>query len=279
MPWIVAGLLSLLAWAGILISVASVLADQTSRVGRAPLFLLYSRYDVREYLRSAPTQEHTIAILWDVPKRRVGNLSRVLARSPVDTVLIALLNETCVRNKVCESGDALAGYSLKGLRRAASRGDERLKAIVQREAKAVVSSIGSRLEGRRLLINPLLETSLSASQWDIVASWIEEAVGEVDLVWNPLRQDAERPRRAKFTEQHGFDVSCGRDGSVIANLDGSWGSVEHMRKWLEQTRRCRDSLLWITADNCRSEDERAFVPPSRRVCRQSFRKVKEALEK
>lgn len=271
------GLLSLGLWAGLLFAVAYGCQEAKGRVGRAPLFLLTSRFSVRGYLTSAPAESHTLAILWDVPRRRLKNLSAVLQHTPADTVLVTMLNETCVRNLHCEPGDALFGYTQATLRRAAARDDEGLRVLIQGQAKALVASVTPRLEGRKLLLNPLLETSLSASQWDTVAGWIEEAVGDVDLVWNPLRSGAERPKRADVKEVHGFDVSCADGQGVIANLDGSWGSIVKMRNWLEQTKGCRDSLLWVPADNCRSENEKTFIPPSRRTCRQGFGKVKEAL--
>lgn len=278
MPWLVAGLFSLLAWGAILLSVAWGIGRESGRVGRAPLFLLTARFDVRGYLGSAPAKSHTAAILWDVPRRRLRNLSFVVERSPVDTVLVALLNETCVRNGVCEPRDALFGYTIKSLRRAAQRGDTRLKALVQREARAAYVGVQSRLEGRRMLINPLLETSLSSLQWDTVAGWVQEVAPDVELVWNPLFHNAERPSRATFVELHGSDIDCGSRGDVIANLDGSILSVELMRDWLKQTEDCRDSLLWTPADNCRNEEEKSFVAPSLRRCRQTFGKIRDALK-
>jgi hypothetical protein len=278
MPWLVAGLFSLLSWSAILLSVAWGIGQESERVGRAPLFLLTARFDVRGYLESAPAKSHTAAILWDVPRRRLKNLTFVVERSPVDTVLVALLNETCVRNGVCEPRDALFGYTIKSLRRAAQRGDSRLKALVQREARAAYVGVQSRLEGRRMLINPLLETSLSSLQWDTVASWVQEVAPDVELVWNPLFHNSERPSRATFVELHGSDIDCGSRGDVIANLDGSILSVELMRKWLKETEGCRDSLLWAPADNCRNEEEKAFVAPSLRRCRQTFGKIREVLK-
>jgi hypothetical protein len=94
------------------------------------------------------------------------------------------------------------------------------------------------------------------------------------MVWNPLSPAGDRPSTAYFTESHGFAVKFHADGRTIANLDGSRGSVHQMQDWLRRTRKCRFSLLWLPADNCRIENEKAFVAPSKRVCAGDFDKIR-----
>lgn len=275
-------LIAIGVWALAIVAVQGAIGEdddaQSGRVGRAPLFLLTSRFDVEAYIRSAPREPHTIAILWDVPRRRRGNLRRVLRRTRVAQVQIVLLNETCARNRVCEPRDALYGFTEHRLARSVKRSGSGIKTIVQREAVAALSQLGPVIGSRAVMMNPLLETRLTPDDWDRAAGWVQEVIGEVPLVWNPLNNShAPRPSRATYTEHHGLSATCDRDGRTIANLDGSGASSEQMREWLRKTRHCRLSLLWESADNCRSPKETTFIPPTQRFCGGNFNAIRSAL--
>lgn len=274
MSWLIALAASSVFWALAIWGALASFASEQGRVGRAPLFLLTQRFQVSAYIESAPQTEHLVAVLWDVPRRRLRNLSAVLSATRVDSVQVVLLNETCVTNGVCEPRDALFGYTSTSLRRAVRSKDERLRVLIQRETRSVMSSLTPMLEGRRLLLNPLLETTLNAQGWETVATWIREEAPGVLLVWNPRTENKAEPASADYIEHHGDKQTCKAGKRQIANLDGYRATTKEMRDWLLKTSECGDSLLWVAADNCRAERESAFVPPSRRVCNQSFAKVR-----
>lgn len=247
----------------------------TGRVGRAPLFLLNRRFDVKAYIDTAPRKPHAIAILWDVPHRSTRNLKIVLRRTRVAEIEVVLTNETCVNNAVCEKSESLSRYSRQSLRKAIQTRDERLKSIIEREAVEMLSAVAPVIGSRRLIVSPLLETRLSRALWSRVARWTKTGVGDLPLVFNPLKDDRRSPPSvAQYYEKHGFDVFCHSDGRTIANLDGSRGSVGEMQEWLRQTQTCRLSLLWVAADNCRAENEKHFIAPSVRLCRGGFNKIR-----
>jgi hypothetical protein len=250
----------------------------TGRVGRAPLLLLTARFSVGQYVDSAPRGRHTIAILWDVPRRRRGNLRAVFRRTKAREVQIVLLNETCVRNRVCEKGDALHGFTPATFSAAVARADSSLRRLIKRETRAAFAYLGPVLKDRAVMVNPLLETQLRRAEWNRVARWVQAARGPVPLVFNPVTNTHQnKPSRATYTEHHGLDVTCSSDGLTIANLDGSRCSPGEMRNWLARTRRCRLSLLWEPADNCRLSRETRFVPPSKRFCGGDFNVIKRVL--
>ena len=241
------------------------------RVGRAPLFLLNRRFPLSAYIATAPKTPHTIAILWEAPHRTVRNLRVVLRRTQVREVQIVLFNETCVRNRVCERHESLSSYTQATLGAAIARGDKALRVIIKGQARAALEALGPGIGAREVMINPFLETKLRPAAWNRAARWVTAEVGEVKLVWNPLNNnDNRRPSQAYYTERHGFDVSCPRDGRTIANLDGSRGSSKEVQDWLHRTRSCRLALIWVPADNCRTQNETTFIAPSSRICLAAF---------
>lgn len=273
---LVAGLL----W-GILIALALNVRGETrpQRVGRAPLFLLTARFNVRAYLRTAPQKPHAIAILWDVPRRRLRNLSIVLRRSRVAEVELVLINETCVHNRACEPREILSRYTPTTFRVAVRRSDPALKNQIIAESSTAIAEVSARIGDRRLIVSPLLETRLSRAGWERVAGWTRGEHGQLPLVFNPLVDDGGgRPELATYIEKHGFDLWCEPDGRTIANLDGSRGSIPEMQGWLKRTEDCRLSLLWVAADNCRSENEKQFIAPSSRRCADDFEKIRRTLK-
>lgn len=275
-------IVGLILWALAIFTIHAALGeddDDDDRIGRAPLFLLTARFAVADYIASAPKRPHTIALLWDVPRRRRGHLRHALRKTRAEQVELVLLNETCVRNRVCERRDALAFFTETSLARAASRSSVRLKYRVSFEAGRAARYLGPVIANRALIVNPLLETRLRRGQWNRVAGWVRRALGAVPLVWNPLVDDRKpRPRLAYYTERHGLTSTCDPDGRTIANLDGSRCSAMQMRDWLSRTKRCSLSLLWEPADNCRLPSESKFVPPSRRFCFGGFNDIKKALQ-
>lgn len=245
------------------------------RIGRAPLFLLNRRFDVKAYIDAAPRKPHAIAVLWDVPHRSTRNLKLVLRRTRVAEIEVVLINETCLNNGVCERRETLFPYSRQSLRKAVQSRDQPLRGLIKREALEMLSTLAPIIGSRRLIVSPLLETRLSRSLWVRVARWTKDGVGDLPLVFNPLKDDRRPfPTAARYYEKHGFDVFCDPDGRTIANLDGSRGSVPEMQEWLRQTKGCRLSLLWVAADNCRAENEKNFVAPSVRLCRGGFDKIR-----
>ena len=250
------------------------IAETTKRVGRAPLFLLNERFPVRKYIKSAPQHNHAIAVLWDVARRNPSNLRRVLRHTKVTEIQIVLLNETCVRNRVCETTDALFGYSPRELRTSIARKTPKTRSRVKAQAKDAMAHLSGIIGRRKIMMNPFLETTLRRSQFNRAVRWITSEIGTIPMVWNPLSPGGDRPATAYFTESHGFAVKCHPDGRTIANLDGSRGSIHQMQDWLRRTRACRFSLLWLPADNCRLENEKTFVAPSKRACAGDFEKIR-----
>ena len=251
---------------------------KTGRVGRAPLFLLTEKFNVRAYVKSAPRHPHAIAILWDVPSRTLKNLKTVLAKTNVTEIELVLINETCVHNRVCESRDSLSGYTKSRLKAAVTKRSPRFRALVSSLSEDAISQIAPMLGTRKIILSPLLETRLRRPEWVRVARWVRQSVGNVPLVYNPLTDDGKpRPPAADYFEKHGFGLSCDPDRRTIANLDGSRGSVAQMQEWVNQTRLCRLSLLWVAADNCRDEIETEFVAPSERLCKGDFSKIRRAI--
>lgn len=269
-------------WAFLLIGVLGALADdddEPGRVGRAPLFLLTARFPVDRYLLTAPRSKHAIAILWDVPRRRRAHLRAVLRRSPVTEVHIVLLNETCVRNRVCERRDALYGYTPTTLSQAVLSRDERLRRLVRAETRKAIRYLSPVIGSRAIVFNPLLETQLRSPEWGRVARWVKSVSPATPLIYNPVSNTHEnRPILASFVEHHGLGVRCGSDGLTIANLDGSRCSQREMADWLARTRGCRLSLLWEPADNCRSSRETQFVPPTERYCAGDYNVIQRVLK-
>lgn len=261
----------------------SALADADAddeRVGRAPLFLLSARFNVSAYLDTVPQRAHAIAVLWDVPRRRRGHLRRVLRHTRASTVEVILLNETCVRNRVCEKRDALYGFTETMLSAQVAGSNRLIRSIVKRQAVQALRYVRPVLRKKHnLIINPFLETRLRPAEWNRAAGWLRREIGRVPLVWNPVNNShATRPTRATYTEHHGLTVQCASDGRTIANLDGSRSSARGMRDWLRQTRQCRFALLWEPADNCRSSLEVKFIPPTQRFCVGNTKTIQEALK-
>lgn len=283
--------------APIRVAYRDALTTNLVNVGRAPFGIAHKRFRCTNFLASL-NKLNFLHIAWLF--NTFGQDNRCLIKLLNDPRLITLetnlINEPGHRNNRLEKHEFLYGVS------SPKKFDRLLKsrnARLRRKFSVYVAPLQNLLVGNlqphtECLINPGLESNVSASAGKVLVQWAREEFPFCRIVWNPL-QGAAVGTTAELLELHGPAPKFPKGSACLTNLDGtdinfpqrkSLAFLVHEKDPLspknyinagnalqqyiaEYANRCEFVMLWVAEDNCFSHNTDLNMPwisPTKRSC-------------
>lgn len=270
-----------------------------SNVGRGVFSLTSPSFNCTEFLSSVrrlPVLH--IAALYNTFGNDFRCWDKLAADPRLQTIELNLINEPGHRNKRLGKYEFLHGIGTpSNYDKLLRKRDPKLKAkFVQyvQLAKQKIEALPPRVQ---CLINPGLESNVSAKAGEVLMEWTREQFPGCRTVWNPLSASSRKTKLIKgadLIEGHGSNPPLTK--ACIANLDGTditfperisplgENSIESGRPLMQYVatyaNRCEVVFLWTVEDNCNFTTK--FIDPRVRNCKAAgkvFRLVAKQAEK
>jgi hypothetical protein len=214
-----------------LICIESSFGDQENvessgltNIGYAPFNLTSPKFNCDGFIESlSPLTEIHIAFLYNTFGNNFSCLNRLLADSRLKTLEVNLINEPGHRNNRLGSYEFLydvgsvSTYNKKLVSRSAS-----LKQKYINYVKPLQDVLSQNLQTHTsLLINPGLESNLSARAGRVLIEWTRPLFPDARIVWNPYRVSLTTRKivGADLIEGHGQFPSL--TAPCVYNMDGT----------------------------------------------------------
>jgi hypothetical protein len=257
-----------------------------TNVGYAPFNLTAPKFNCNGFIESLrPLKEIHIAFLYNSFGNDFSCLTRLLADSRLKTLEINLINEPGHRNNRLQPYEFLYGVGSVSTydKKLVSR-DAKLKQKYINYVKPIQDVLTQNLQPHTsLLINPGLESNVSAKAGRVITQWTRPLFPDARIVWNPHRASLTTRKfvGADLIEGHGLyppikapcvynmdgtDVKYRNrpalnEGSGIKNYYHSGPPLfQQMEKYAN---RCEISLIWTQEGNGLSY-KKAWAEPRKR---------------
>lgn len=266
-------------------------------VGRAPFGIAHKRFNCKSFLASIKDLDFLhIAWLYNTFGKNYSCLNKLFNDPRLITLQTNLINEPGHRNRRLEKHEFLYGISSPSqYDRLLKSKNPKLKAKFLKYVRPLQDLLVSRLQPHtECLINPGLESNVSARAGKVLVSWAKEAFPMCRIIWNPIaKTSTPKGTGADLIEQHGWfpnftTHSCtfNNDGSDINFPERKTRDAilhekdhNHPKNYLnagnslqsaveEFANQCEVIYLWVGEDNCfgYNEQMKAWHPPLTRSC-------------
>lgn len=252
-----------------------------SNVGRGVFSLMSPSFNCDAFISSVrrlPVLH--IAALYNTFGNDFRCWDRLAADIRLQTVELNLINEPGHRNRRLGKYEFLYGVGTPSQYDKLLRDrDPKLKAKFVEYVQLAKQKIESLPKHVQCLINPGLESNVSAKAGQVLMEWTREQFPSCRTVWNPLKAQAKLIKGADLVEGHGPNPPLTK--ACIANLDGTdisfpqrisplgENSVESGRPLMQYVatyaNRCEVVFLWTVEDNCNFKT--GFIDPRARNCK------------
>lgn len=267
-------------------------------VGRAPFAIAHNKFDCKGFISSLKDLDFIhVAWLFNTFGTKYSCLNKILADPRLVTLQTNLINEPGHRNRRLEKHEFLYNISSPSkFDKLLKSRNPKLKAQFDKYVAPLQDLLVSRLQPQtECLINPGLESNVSARAGKVLVQWTREAFPFCKVVWNPLAKAKDtQGTGANLIEQHGWSPSFSTN-SCIFNNDGSdinfpgrkaASAIAHekdenspknyvnsgnaLQSTIEElANQCKIAFLWVGEDNCFNYDGQGapWVHPTRRSCK------------
>jgi hypothetical protein len=198
--------------------------SQLTNVGYAPFNLTAPKFNCDGFISSlSPLSEIHIAFLYNTFGNDFRCLNRLLADPRMKTLEVNLINEPGHRNNRLESYEFLYSVgSVSQWNEKMRKRDPRLKQKYVEYVKPLQNVLLQNLRpDTTLLINPGLESNLTAQNGRVLIQWTRPLFPDARIVWNPHRASLSTRKfvGADLVEGHGLYPNL--KAPCIYNMDGT----------------------------------------------------------
>jgi hypothetical protein len=195
-----------------------------TNVGYAAFNLTSPRFNCDGFISSlAPLTEIHVAFLYNTFGNDFSCLTRIMADPRLKTLEVNLINEPGHRNNRLGSYEFLYGVgSVATYNKKLTVRDVKLKQKLTDYVIPIQSVLSENLRPHTsLLINPGLESNVSAQAGRVLVSWTRELFPDARIVWNPHRASLTTRKfvGADLVEGHGQYPSL--KAPCVYNMDGT----------------------------------------------------------
>jgi hypothetical protein len=199
-------------------------AQGLPNVGYAPFNLTANKFNCNGFIKSIePLEEVHIAFLFNTFGNNFSCLERLLADPRLKTLEVNLINEPGHRNNRLGSYEFLYGVgSVATWNKKLSARNPALKQKYINYVKPIQAVLAEHLRPHTtLMINPGLESNVSASAGRVLIAWTRDLFPDARIVWNPHRASLNTRKfvSADLIEGHGQFPAL-REPCVY-NMDGT----------------------------------------------------------
>lgn len=204
---------------------SQAITDQgLTNVGYAPFNLTSEKFNCDGFIESLrPLKEIHIAFLYNTFGNDFTCLNRLLADKRLKTLEVNLINEPGHRNNRLGAYEFLYGVgSVNTYDAKLKNRDARLKKKFVDYVKPLQDVLSQNLGAHTsLLINPGLESNISAKAGKVIVAWTRPLFPTARIVWNPYRASLKtRPYvKADLIEGHGLYPPI--NDPCVYNMDGT----------------------------------------------------------
>lgn len=253
-------------------------------VGRAPFSLTSPSFNCSEFIKSiANLPVIHLAVLYNTFGNDFSCWDQIAEDNRLQTIELNLINEPGHRNGRLGDYEFLYGLgSPSDYDRLLRNDDQKLKSKFVNYVALAKKKVEELPDHVQCLINPGLESNVSAEAGKTLIAWTKEQFPTCRTVWNPLNGTNETGRiitGADLVEAHGGlpNVSA----PCLVNLDGTDIDFPERPTYMQKgnfvasgaplmnyiatyANKCEVVFLWTVEDNCNMTSE--FVDPRERNC-------------
>lgn len=198
--------------------------DGLTNIGYAPFNLTASKFNCSGFIESLrPLKEIHLAFLYNTFGNNFSCLERLLADTRLKTLEINLINEPGHRNNRLGSYEFLYGVgSVSSYDKKLVNRDVKLKTKYIEYVKPLQAVLEKHLQSHTsLLINPGLESNVSAKAGRVLIQWTRPLFPNARIVWNPYRASLTSRTfvNADLIEGHGLYPAI--KAPCVYNMDGT----------------------------------------------------------
>lgn len=199
-------------------------SDGLTNIGYAPFNLTAQKFNCDGFIESLkPLTEIHIAFLYNTFGNDFSCLNRLLADQRLKTLEVNLINEPGHRNNRLGTYEFLYGVgSVNTWNTKLKNRDARLRQKYVDYVKPLQDVLSSNLQPHTsLLINPGLESNLSAQAGRVLIQWTRPLFPDARIVWNPHRASLSTRKYvgADLIEGHGLYPPL--KAPCVYNMDGT----------------------------------------------------------
>lgn len=248
------------------------LSSGLSNVGYAPFNITAPKFNCTGFIDSVkPLKELHISFLYNSFGNDFRCLNKLLTDKRLKTLQVHLINEPGHRNRRLGSYEFLYDVgTVNDWNNKLIKRDVKLKQKLVDYVKVLQDKVVSNVQPHTsLLINPGLESNVSAPAGKVLIAWTRPLFPSARIVWNPHRASLTTRKyvRADLIEGHGIrpplQAPCvyNMDGTDVKypnrpalNEDAPWGTpirsgAELFKQMEKYANRCEIALVWTQEGN------------------------------